>query len=53
MRVTATIRSSTIRYYEGWGLLPSAPRNAAGYRQYSEADRDRLVFTRRSRTLGF
>ncbi len=43
----------TIRYYEQLGLLPSATRNASGYRQYSAADCDRLLFIRRSRSLGF
>lgn len=43
----------TIRYYEKAGVLPSASRNASGYRQYSSADRDRLLFIRRSRALGF
>jgi len=43
----------TMRYYEQLGLLPSATRNASGYRQYSAADCDRLLFIRRSRSLGF
>ncbi|MGX5915196.1 MerR family transcriptional regulator [Aliidiomarina sp. Khilg15.8] len=43
----------TIRYYEKAGVLPSASRNESGYRQYSIADRDRLLFIRRSRALGF
>ncbi|MBA4742588.1 MAG: helix-turn-helix domain-containing protein [Azoarcus sp.] len=43
----------TIRYYEQVGLLPLPLRNAAGYRQYSAEDRDRLLFVRRSRALGF
>lgn len=43
----------TIRYYEQVGLLPSAPRNASGYRQYTQVERDRLLFIRRSRSLGF
>lgn len=51
-RATAT-KAVTIRYYEGLGLLPAAPRNAAGYRLYSVGDRDRLLFIRRSRALGF
>lgn len=43
----------TIRYYEQIGLLPLAVRSASGYRQYSQADCDRLRFIRRSRALGF
>lgn len=51
-RATGT-KAVTIRYYEQIGLLPSASRNASGYRQYSAEDRDRLLFIRRSRALGF
>ncbi len=51
-RVTDT-KAVTIRYYEQIGLLPAAPRNSAGYRLYSEAERDRLLFIRRGRALGF
>ncbi|MGC1955058.1 MAG: helix-turn-helix domain-containing protein [Gammaproteobacteria bacterium] len=51
-RATDT-KAVTIRYYEQAGLLPSASRNVSGYRVYSEEDRDRLLFIRRSRTLGF
>lgn len=43
----------TIRYYEGLGLMPPAARTAAGYRSYSDADRARLLFVRRCRSLGF
>jgi DNA-binding transcriptional MerR regulator len=43
----------TIRYYEKIGLLPSVSRNSSGYRQYSVEDRDRLLFIRRCRGLGF
>lgn len=46
-------KAVTIRYYEQLGLLPSAARNASGYRQYTEEERDRLLFIRRSRALGF
>lgn len=51
-RITDT-KTVTIRYYEQLGLLPTASRNASGYRQYTEAERDRLLFIRRSRALGF
>lgn len=51
---TATdTKSVTIRYYEQIGLLPRVSRNASNYRQYTTADRDRLLFIRRSRALGF
>ncbi|MFK0269833.1 MerR family transcriptional regulator [Pseudomonas asiatica] len=46
-------KTVTIRYYEQLGLLPPSKRTAAGYRIYEEAERDRLLFIRRSRGLGF
>lgn len=46
-------KAVTIRYYERQGLMPSPPRSDAGYRIYSDADLDRLLFIRRSRHLGF
>ncbi len=51
-RITDT-KAVTIRYYEQIGLLPTASRNSSGYRQYSYEERDRLLFIRRSRALGF
>ncbi|MBK1699586.1 MerR family transcriptional regulator [Thiococcus pfennigii] len=50
---TTDTKAVTIRYYEQAGLLPAASRNASGYRVYSHADRDRLLFIRRGRSLGF
>jgi len=49
----ADTKAVTIRYYERQGLLPSAARTAAGYRLYTDEQRDRLLFIRRSRALGF
>lgn len=46
-------KAVTIRYYEQVGLLPSAGRSTAGYRFYTDEERDRLLFIRRSRALGF
>jgi MerR family transcriptional regulator, mercuric resistance operon regulatory protein len=43
----------TIRYYERAGLLPPPPRSAGGHRQYTQADRKRLLVIRRARQLGF
>jgi DNA-binding transcriptional MerR regulator len=43
----------TVRFYQRRGLLPQPERRASGYRQYSDADRTRLVFIRRARRLGF
>jgi MerR family copper efflux transcriptional regulator len=43
----------TVRHYEKIGLLSPAGRLASGYRQYGEAERKRLRFIRRAKTLGF
>jgi DNA-binding transcriptional MerR regulator len=43
----------TVRFYQRRGLLAEPPRRGAGYREYSEADRARLVFIRRAKALGF
>lgn len=43
----------TVRYYQRRGLLSQPERRGSGYREYSEADRGRLVFIRRARQLGF
>ena len=43
----------TVRYYQRRGLLSQPERRGSGYREYSEADRARLVFIRRARLLGF
>lgn len=50
---TTQTKAVTIRYYEQLGLLPPSKRTAAGYRIYGETERDRLLFVRRSRGLGF
>jgi MerR family copper efflux transcriptional regulator len=49
----ARVNIDTIRYYERQNVLPAAARSMAGYRQYSEADLDRLRFILRSKDLGF
>jgi DNA-binding transcriptional MerR regulator len=51
-KVTST-KAVTIRFYESRGLLLAANRTAAGYRLYTDKERDRLLFIRRSRALGF
>ena len=43
----------TVRFYQRRGLLATPERRSSGYREYSEADRSRLVFIRRARQLGF
>ncbi|QQA42871.1 Cu(I)-responsive transcriptional regulator [Pelagovum pacificum] len=44
--------AKTIRYYEDIGLVRPA-RGENGYRAFSEADRHKLTFLARSRSLGF
>jgi DNA-binding transcriptional MerR regulator len=43
----------TVRFYQRRGLLATPERRSSGYREYSDADRWRLVFIRRARQLGF
>jgi|TARA_R110000850_G_scaffold277075_1_gene422138 MerR family mercuric resistance operon transcriptional regulator len=43
----------TIRYYESIGVMPEPPRDANGYRSYSDDHVRRLRFVMRSRDLGF
>ena len=43
----------TVRFYQRRGLLATPGRRGSGYREYSDADRSRLVFIRRARKLGF
>ena len=43
----------TVRFYQRRGLLAEPERRGSGYREYSDADRSRLVFIRRARGLGF
>lgn len=47
------LNPKTLRYYEAIGLLPQPPRNAAGYRLYGAADRERLHFVAKAKALGF
>ena len=43
----------TIRYYARIGILPKPPRSTGGQRLYTNEHRQRLVFIRRARELGF
>ena len=43
----------TVRYSEREGLIPPPIRRASGYRDYVDADVDRLRFMRRAKGLGF
>jgi len=47
------VNIETIRYYERIGLLPAPPRSQGRHRLYDELHRQRLVFIRRARALGF
>lgn len=42
-----------IRHYEKISLIPSAARRGSGYRDYSDADVNRLRFIANARDLGF
>lgn len=43
----------TIRFYEREGLIPKPPRRPSGYRQYSPAIIDRVLFIKKAKDLGF
>ncbi len=47
------VNVETIRYYERIGILPEPPRSAGGHQLYANEHKQRLVFIRRSRALGF
>ena len=49
----AEVPIDTVRYYEREGLIPPPIRRASGYRDYVDADVDRLRFMRRAKGLGF
>ena len=50
-RITG-FNAKAIRYYEQIGVLPPSSRGENGYRQYSQADINRLNLLRRLRLLG-
>jgi len=49
----AGVSTSKVRFYEGRGLLPDAPRSANGYRTYDATDQRIVTFIDRARALGF
>ena len=46
------LNPKTIRYYEAIGLLPEPQRNTSGYRIYGAADRERLRFIAKAKSIG-
>lgn len=47
------VKPTTIRFYEGIGLMPEPDRTVAGRRVYRGEATDRLRFIRHARELGF
>ncbi|QDA36510.1 MerR family transcriptional regulator (plasmid) [Paracoccus liaowanqingii] len=47
------VKVTTIRFYEGRGLLPDPGRTGGGQRRYGDAELDRLSFIAHARQLGF
>ncbi len=47
------VKIETIRYYEKAGVLTSPERGQNGYRLYTKAQIERLMFVKRCRELGF
>ena len=49
----AGIGNETVRFYERRGLLAEPARSTNGYRQYGDADIERLALIARAKRLGF
>lgn len=49
----AGVNVQTIRFYEREKLLPPPPRTSSGYRDYRQADLERVLFIRRNHDIGF
>ncbi|WP_309120496.1 MerR family transcriptional regulator [Paenibacillus sp.] len=49
----AGVHLETLRYYEKRGLLREPPRTEAGYRMYSEADVEDILWIRQAQAIGF
>ena len=46
------VSTKSIRFYESIGLMPEPARTPSGYRNYSEADAERLTFIKTAQRLG-
>jgi MerR family transcriptional regulator, mercuric resistance operon regulatory protein len=53
LATTCGLSADAIRFYEKAGLLKEPCRSEGGYRQYSQADAESLLFIRRLQNLGF
>ncbi len=49
----ANVSPDLVRYYERVGVMPPAPRTAGGFRYYSDASVERLLFVRNAIRFGF
>lgn len=49
----AGVGVETVRFYHRSGLLAEPERPRSGYREYSQADVERIRFIKRAQTLGF
>jgi DNA-binding transcriptional MerR regulator len=47
------VKVTTVRFYEGLGLMPAPPRTAGRRRQYSVLHQRRLAFIRHARDMEF
>jgi DNA-binding transcriptional MerR regulator len=46
------VTTKSIRFYESIGLMPDPERTPSGYRDYAEADAERLTFIKTAQRLG-
>lgn len=46
------VTTKSIRFYESIGLMPDPARTPSGYRDYAQADADRLTFIKTAQRLG-
>lgn len=49
----ANVTSDTVRYYTKRGLLVPSRNPSNGYKEYQQADLERLKFIHQARTIGF